>query len=285
MRASCLCHSPLLLASQRDLGELGEVLGVFLFYLYPEEEVESFITTQPLCNSDRFHVHFCVAQLADTHEWALKKSGSGHCYWQVFMATWQLPWTTAEGRWRSRYLSRTNSAISFCICFPFSCFCSNTSNPVMQPLPWGSFLSVCEINTSNILIKHTQHQTQAWSYWGYQRETAGWIWCMDVWNYLLMFNEYNITALIRVSIKHIALPSLHRSFQPDFLTAIFGVVGENNKNPSGTDLKITKFVSVKTDSSQMEKTQPPSWTHWLREVMQLLKLELSFTVCGSAESL
>lgn len=48
---------------------------------------------------------------------------------------------------RSRYLSRTNSAISFCICFPFSCLCSKTSKPVRHPLLWLSLLSVCQINT------------------------------------------------------------------------------------------------------------------------------------------
>lgn len=31
-----------------DLGELGEILGVLLFYLYPEREVESFVTMQHL---------------------------------------------------------------------------------------------------------------------------------------------------------------------------------------------------------------------------------------------
>ncbi|TNN50624.1 hypothetical protein EYF80_039198 [Liparis tanakae] len=40
-----------------------------------------------------------------------------------------------------------NSAISFCICFPFSCFWSSTSKPVMQTLLWGSFLSICGVNT------------------------------------------------------------------------------------------------------------------------------------------
>ena len=47
-----------------------------------------------------------------------------------------------------------NSAISFCICFPFSCFCSKTSNPVMQPLPWVSLLSPCKINTGSTRETH-----------------------------------------------------------------------------------------------------------------------------------
>lgn len=62
-----------------------------------------------------------------------------------------------HGWWKGWYLSRTNSAISFCICFPFSCFCSKTSNPVTQPLLWVSFLSVYEIkdrtHTRNVLNK------------------------------------------------------------------------------------------------------------------------------------
>lgn len=42
----------------------------------------------------------------------------------------------------SRYLSWINSAISFCSCLPFSCFCRRTSKPVTNVVPWGSFLSV-----------------------------------------------------------------------------------------------------------------------------------------------
>lgn len=41
------------------------------------------------------------------------------------------------------YLSWMNSAISFCICLPFSCFCRRTSKPATEVVPWGSFLSVC----------------------------------------------------------------------------------------------------------------------------------------------
>lgn len=44
---------------------------------------------------------------------------------------------------QSSHLSWTNSAISFCICFPFSCFCRRTSKPATEVVPWGSFLSVC----------------------------------------------------------------------------------------------------------------------------------------------
>lgn len=37
-----------------------------------------------------------------------------------------------------------NSDISFCICLPFSCFCSSSSKPATVPLPCGSFLSAWE---------------------------------------------------------------------------------------------------------------------------------------------
>lgn len=57
-------------------------------------------------------------------------------------------------------LSRMNSAISFCICFPFSCFWSKTSNPVIQPLPWVSFLSVYKINIESTWEAHWTQQKQ-----------------------------------------------------------------------------------------------------------------------------
>lgn len=74
------------------------------------------------------------------------------CTWiskgKWFVVTTAL-WASYEERGDGWYLSRMNSAISFCICFPFSCLCRMTSNPVMQPLPWGSLLSAYGISTDS----------------------------------------------------------------------------------------------------------------------------------------
>lgn len=69
--------SPFFLTCQMNLGELGEILGILFFYLYPEKEVESFITThywrvQP----DSFHVCFsvlCNTAIHNTHVAVEKK--------------------------------------------------------------------------------------------------------------------------------------------------------------------------------------------------------------------
>lgn len=67
-----------------------------------------------------------------------------------------------------RYLSRMNSAISFCICFPFSCFCSRTSNPVMQLLLWASLLSFCNVSNKSLSQKR-----QTYWCWSLIREKSG----------------------------------------------------------------------------------------------------------------
>lgn len=64
---------------------------------------------------------------------------------------------------RLAHLSLMNSAISFCICFPFSCFCSSTSNPDTVA-PWGSLLSACRgqsdvTHTVSCMLPLHQHQT------------------------------------------------------------------------------------------------------------------------------
>ncbi len=66
-------------------------------------------------------------------------------------------------RERLAHLSLMNSAISFCICFPFSCFCSSTSNPDTVA-PWGSLLSACRgqsdvTHTVSCMLPLHQHQT------------------------------------------------------------------------------------------------------------------------------
>ena len=92
-----LLHSPFFLVRQRVLGELGEVLGVLLFYLYPEREAESFITTKPLRNLTASMCVSCVVQHSDEHEWAQK--GETVCFndnCTVFMATWG--WSVKKGK-------------------------------------------------------------------------------------------------------------------------------------------------------------------------------------------
>jgi len=73
--ASSLLHSPFLLACERDLGELGEVLGVFLFYLYPEGEVETSMRRYYTLRHLRF---LCWAKQRCTER------GSGALSWQLF---------------------------------------------------------------------------------------------------------------------------------------------------------------------------------------------------------
>lgn len=56
-----------------DLGELGEIFGVLLFYLYPEREVESFITALPLCNLNVSICVVCLGQHSDACKEAQKE--------------------------------------------------------------------------------------------------------------------------------------------------------------------------------------------------------------------
>lgn len=60
--------SPFFLARQRDLGELGEALGVLLFYLYPEREVENFFTAKPLCNPTVSMCVSCIEQHSEVRQ-------------------------------------------------------------------------------------------------------------------------------------------------------------------------------------------------------------------------
>lgn len=56
----------------------------------------------------------------------------------------------------------------------------------------------------------------------------------------------------------------------DPMVVIFGVAGDNNNNLTGIKLKVTKCVTLLT---QRLTLLTPSWTQWLREVLQHLKLE------------
>ncbi len=77
------------------------------------------------------------------------------------------------------------------------------------------------------------------------------------------------------------------TIHPDLLIAIFGVAGEENNNLSGTKLRIIKFVTLlaqKLILLHWKNAHTLSWTPWLREVMQHLRLEkLRFTLSGSSD--
>lgn len=141
--------SPFFLTCQRNLRELGEILGILFFYLYPEKEVESFITLllPPFCNLilSMCTLWSCVMQRCTRQEYRKEETAC----WAPGPVTEKKAWKKSE----EQYLSRMNSAISFCICFPFSCFCSKTSKPVMQLLLWASLLSFCNVSNKSMSQK------------------------------------------------------------------------------------------------------------------------------------
>ncbi len=84
------------------------------------------------------------------------------------------------------------------------------------------------------------------------------------------------------------LPDIFKmTIRPDPLIAIFGVAGEENKNLSGTKLRIIEVVTLlarRLILLHWKNPHPPSRTQWLREVMQHLKLEkLRYTLNGSSD--
>lgn len=101
-------------------------------------------TTTAILQPDTFHVYFVVLCNAAMHEARIQKRGNG------LLGPGPVKDKKSWEKTEEKYLSRMNSAISFCICFPFSCFCSKTSNPVTQLLLWASLLSFCNVsNKSN----------------------------------------------------------------------------------------------------------------------------------------
>lgn len=120
---------------------------------------QSFITTEPLCNLTVSMCLFGLVQHSDACEWAIRKEEMV-CLVTNCVHGFHGNLKKKCDKKESWNLSRMNSAISFCICFPFSCFWSKTSNPVMQPLPWVSFLSVYKINIESTWEAHWTQQKQ-----------------------------------------------------------------------------------------------------------------------------
>lgn len=113
-----------------------------------------------LCNTAIHNAHMAVEK---KRKW-LVKCQNGFKF-IVFILDRCVTEKNTQGEAVVIYLSRMNSAISFCICFPFSCFCSKTSNPVMQLLLWASLLSFCNVSNKSLFQKW-----QTYWYWSDQSE-------------------------------------------------------------------------------------------------------------------
>lgn len=89
----CTVNSPFFLSSKMNLWELGKILGILFFYLYPEREEQSDYHTAFLCNL----VSICVpilVQLNNVHKTERRKLLVFNDSCMVFMVTLK------KGNWR-----------------------------------------------------------------------------------------------------------------------------------------------------------------------------------------